>query len=158
MSASSQDVQDEAQTPRALVARHLRAGWLSLLAFMVLGLVLEALHGFKIGWYLDADHETRRLMFRLAHAHGTLLSLVHVALAATLHARLPGMSEGASIGAWQTPSRALLAAGVLLPAGFALGGLGARGGDPGLGIALAPLGAGLAILSVAQVVRLLGRD
>jgi len=27
----------------------------------------------KIGWYLNVDQEMRRLMFTLAHAHGTLL-------------------------------------------------------------------------------------
>ena len=38
--------------------------------FGTLGLVLETLHGFKIGAYLDVSNETRRLMWRLAHVHG----------------------------------------------------------------------------------------
>ena len=50
--------------------RHLRFGWWSLLCFLTLGIVLESLHGFKVGWYLDAAHSTRRLMWTLAHAHG----------------------------------------------------------------------------------------
>ena len=57
--------------------RNLRFGWWSLLVFLCVGAVLEALHGFKIGWYVDVGNETRRLMFTLAHAHGTLLALVN---------------------------------------------------------------------------------
>ena len=59
--------------------RHFRIGWWSLLLFLSLGIVMEALHGFKVGWFLDVGMETRRLMWRLAHAHGTLLSLLHIA-------------------------------------------------------------------------------
>ena len=54
----------------------------------MLGVFLETLHGFKAGFYLDASSATRRLMWTLAHAHGTLLSLVHLALAAFLNAAL----------------------------------------------------------------------
>ncbi len=39
---------------------HLRFGWWSLLVFLLLGLVLETLHGFKIGWYLDVSNSIRR--------------------------------------------------------------------------------------------------
>ena len=51
---------------------HLRFGWWSLLVFMTLGLMLEALHAFKMGVYLDVSSETRRLLWTLAHAHGAL--------------------------------------------------------------------------------------
>jgi len=71
------------------VSRHLRFGWWSLLVFLTLGIALDAMHGFKLGWYLDTVNETRRLMFTLAHAHGTLLGLIHLGFAATLRA-LPG--------------------------------------------------------------------
>ena len=114
---------------------HLRLGWWSLLLFACLGLTLEAMHGFKVGWYLDVANETRRLMFRLAHAHGTLLALLHIALGATLATARP---EG---HAPRLASRALIAAGLLLPTGFLLGGFGAIGGDPGMGVGLVPLGA-----------------
>lgn len=50
--------------------RHLRFGWWSLLFFLTFGLGLETLHGLKVGWYLDVENETRRLMWTLAHAHG----------------------------------------------------------------------------------------
>ena len=64
--------------------RHLRFGWWSLLLFMGLGLGLEIMHGFKLGFYLDLENETRRFMWRLAHVHGVLLGLLQIALAATL--------------------------------------------------------------------------
>ncbi len=114
---------------------HLRLGWWSLLLFACLGLTLEAMHGFKVDWYLNVTNETRRLMLRLAHAHGTLLALLHIAFAATLAAAKP------TGRASRIASRALIAAGLLLPAGFLLGGFGAVGGDPGMGIGLVPLGA-----------------
>ena len=64
-----------------MTSRHLRFGWGSLLVFVLLGGALEAMHGFKVDWYLAVGNETQRLMWRLAHAHGTFLSLVHVAFA-----------------------------------------------------------------------------
>src|SRR4051812_30811291 len=73
-------------SPYSLV--HLRFGWWSLLVFLALGIVLETLHGFKVGAYLDVSNETRRLMWTLAHAHGTLLSLIHLAFSSAL-LRLP---------------------------------------------------------------------
>ncbi len=112
---------------------HLRFGWLSLFAWLTLGLTLEALHGFKAGWYLDVGHETRRLMFTLAHAHGTLLALVNIA------AGLTARSATAD-----TDSAALRWGSVLLPLGFLLGGIVTHDGDPGLGILLVPVG-GLAV-------------
>ncbi len=67
-----------------LQRRHLLIGWLGLLVFLTLGVVLEALHGFKAGFYLDAHNSARRLMWTLCHAHGTLFSLVHIAFACSL--------------------------------------------------------------------------
>ena len=64
--------------------RHLRFGWWSLLVFVSLGMFLEMLHGFKIGWYLDVPNEIRRLMLTLAHSHGTLIALIHIGLGATV--------------------------------------------------------------------------
>src|SRR6516162_5777746 len=64
--------------------RHLRIGWWSVLVFLTLGIALELLHGFKAGWYLDVSNSTRRLMFTLAHAHGTLLGLLNIAFAVSL--------------------------------------------------------------------------
>ena len=59
--------------------RHLRLGWISLFVFIALGAVLESMHGFKVDWYLNVSNETRRLMFTLAHSHGALLGILHIA-------------------------------------------------------------------------------
>jgi hypothetical protein len=116
--------------------RHLRFGWWSLLIFLTLGVVLETLHGFKVGWYLNVSNETRRLMWTLAHAHGALLGVIHVAFAATV-----GLLAGWSPRARSLASVCLMASSVLLPGGFFLGGIFIHAGDPGLGILLVPLGA-----------------
>lgn len=137
---------DATASPRGL---HLRWGWWSLLFFSGLGFVLESLHGLKVGWYLDAGEETRRLMFTLGHAHGTLLALVHFAFACTIEAmpRLPGDAS------W-----ALRAATLLMPAGFCIGGLVIYEGDPNLGVLLVPVG-GLALLwACGRVALELGRN
>ena len=127
----------------ALIRRHLRFGWAALLAFLLLGVMLEAMHGLKIGWYLNAGQETRRLLLTLAHAHGVLLALVNLAFAATLvHA--PGLEARAL----RIASPSLLGAGILLPAGFGLGGLATYGGDPGLGVFLVPPAAVMLVAGV----------
>jgi hypothetical protein len=119
----------------ALVQRHSRFGWYALFAFASLGAVLETLHAFKLGFYLDVDNETRRLMWRLAHAHGTLLGLVNLGFAATLP-RTSAQARPRLVWA----SACLIAASCLLPAGFLLGGALASAGDPGLPVLLVPLG------------------
>jgi hypothetical protein len=129
-----------------LVTRHLRIGWWSLAAFLSLGIVLEALHGFKIGWYLDVSNATRRLLLTLAHVHGTLLALVHLAFAATLGLRAPRVLPRAAVA-----SACLTGAGIALPFGFLLGGLWPWGADPGLGIVLVPVGAALLLAGVVVV-------
>lgn len=132
-----------ASTLDGLAGLHCRIGWWSLLLFLTLGSVLETLHWLDLDWFVDAAHETRRLMWRLAHAHGTLLGLVHLGFGLTcslfphLHGRLGKFA-----------SRCLLGAGILLPGGFFLGGVVIHGGDPGLGILLVPLGALLLFVAV----------
>ena len=124
--------------------RNLRFGWWSLLVFLSLGAALETLHGFKIGWYVDVGNETRRLMFTLAHAHGTLLALVNIAAGLTGR-NVDRFSLRPSV------SFALIWAAILLPAGFFLGGIVIYDGDPGLGVWLVPIGALLLFYSVARV-------
>lgn len=126
-----------------LSRRHLRFGWWSLLVFLSLGIVLESMHAFKFAWYLGVSNETRRLMLTLAHAHGTLLALVNLGFAATL----PAFSN------WEPRVRAfagacLLAASLLIPSGFFLGGFEFHAGDPGLGIFLVPPGAVCLLVAV----------
>ena len=123
--------------------RHLRIGWWSLFAFAVFGLVLESLHAIKLRVYLDVSNETRRLMWTLAHAHGTLLGLVHVVFGVAIRAGV-----GPPTHQLRRLSPLLIAAGVLVPAGFFLGGVVFYGGDPGLGIVLVPIGAAALLLAV----------
>ncbi len=130
---------------RAEALRHQKLGWAALLAFLLLGMLLEAMHGFKLGFYLDVANETRRTMWTLAHAHGTLIALVNVAFALSLP-QIP-IPEAR----FRLASRCLLGATVLMPAGFFLGGLDIRSGDPGLGVVLAPVGGALMIVGVAIV-------
>jgi membrane protein DedA with SNARE-associated domain len=133
-----------AQTIKKNAHRNLRFGWWSLLVFLSLGGALETLHGFKIGWYVDVGNETRRLMFTLAHAHGTLLALINIA--AGLTARKVDRFE-----LRPSVSFALIWAAILLPAGFFLGGIVTYDGDPGLGVWLVPVGAILLFYSVARI-------
>jgi hypothetical protein len=127
------------------VRRHLRIGWAALLGYLSLGIVLEALHGFKVEWYLSVGNETRRLMWTLAHAHGDLIGLIHIAFAFTV-ARL----AAGGVTRWRVPSIALTASTLLLPGGFFLGGLVTYGADPGRGILLVPLGAAALLIAVAM--------
>ena len=124
--------------------RNLRFGWWSLLVFLSLGAVLETLQGFKIGWYLDVGNETRRLMFTLAHAHGTLLALVNIAAGLTAR-NVDRFTLRSSV------SFALIWAAILLPVGFFLGGIVIYDGDPGLGVWLVPIGAALLFYSIARI-------
>lgn len=131
-----------------LVARHLRVGWLSLPVFVGLGLGLELLHAYKIGFYLDVGNEARRLMWTLAHAHGLGLSLLNLLFATSLYVlkREPTPALGLI-------SSLLTGATVLLPLGFFLGGVVIYGGDPGIGVLLVPAGALILLLAVSLMAR-----
>lgn len=129
--------------PMVLSKRHLRLGWWTLLFFIVLGLVLEGLHGFKSGAYLGARNETRRLMWTLAHAHGTLFGVLQVLFALSIRLLPEWAARERGIA-----SACLRGATLLVPAGFFLGGVSIYSGDPGVGIVLVPIGAILLILAV----------
>jgi hypothetical protein len=131
--------------------RNLRFGWWSLLVFLSLGGVLEILHGFKIGWYVDVGSDMRRLMFTLAHAHGTALALVNIAAGLTARS-VKALTPRASV------CFSLIWAGILFPVGFFLGGVVTYGGDPGLGIWLVPIAALLLFYSVARIALDLSRS
>jgi hypothetical protein len=124
--------------------RNLRFGWWSLLIFLSLGGGLEAFHGFKAGYYVDVGNDMRRLMFTLAHAHGTALALVNIAAGLTArHFKDFDFRGGVSVS--------LIWAGILFPVGFFLGGVVTYGGDPGLGIWLVPIAALLLFYSVLRI-------
>ena len=140
------------QEQQILIKQHLRLGWWGLLFFLSLGGVLELLHSLKVGFYLDVANQTRRLLFTLGHAHGALLSLLHLCFAATLP--LSPEWQGA---ARDWASRCLTAALALVPGGFLLGGLFVHSGDPGLGILLLPPGLALLFAGVLLAARGVGR-
>ncbi len=131
---------------QSIARRHHVIGWWGLLAFLTLGIVLETMHGFKVGWYLDSSHRIRRLLFTLAHTHGTLLALINIAFAFGV----------TTFGTWanrplRIASFLLIDALVLLPLGFFLGGLDHTETDPGPGVLLVPLGAFCLLGGVALV-------
>ena len=128
----------------ASIARwHLRFGWWLLLGFMGLGMLLEAMHGLKIGWYLDVSNETRRLVWTLAHAHGALIGILHIGFAVTLP-YLPDWPARSR----DLASKLLTAGGILMPGGFFLGGFGIYDGDPGLGVFFSPVGGFMLLASI----------
>ena len=145
---------EPAASPRAthdlpdLSRLHLRVGWWSLLVFLTLGLTLETLSGFKIGLYVDVSSSTRRLMWTLAHAHGTLLAVINIIFAVTLR-----MATEWSETTRALASRCLRGALVLMPLGFFLGGIRTFGGDPGLGVLLVPPGGLLLFVAVLLTAR-----
>ena len=114
------------------ITRALRTGWVLLALSLPLGVTLEALHGFKLQVYLGS--ETRHELWRLAHAHGTLLGILLLAFA--------GLAEKyVAPAARARIARDLCLGAQLMPLGFFLGGVLNSEGDPSLGIALVPLGA-----------------
>jgi hypothetical protein len=131
---------------RRLARRHHLIGWCGLLVFLSLGIGLETLHGLKLGFYLDPPHRLRRLLWTLAHAHGTLLAVVNIAFAA-------GLTQ---LGRWNARSLRiasflLIDALVLLPAGFFLGGIGHTEVDPSPWVLLVPVGAAFLLVAVALI-------
>ena len=129
---------------RPLTRFHLQFGWWSLLLFLSLGISLEVMGLLKVTWYVDAAHEVRKLMWRLGHAHGTLLSVVHIGFGITMF-----HSQQIGLQGWQRwGSRCLTGASFLLPGGFLLGGVYHYEGDPGPGIFAVPVGAMLLLLGV----------
>lgn len=123
----------------AVAPKALRAGWLLLAVSMPLGVTLELLHGFKVQAYFASD--TRRELWRLAHAHGTLLGVVCLVYAALAERHVRETSRG-------SVERMLVWGAVTMPLGFFLGGILNSEGDPSLGIALVPIGAVLLIVAL----------
>ncbi|HEX6837764.1 MAG TPA: hypothetical protein VF334_14390 [Polyangia bacterium] len=145
--ASSEKSNADAPDVEALTRRHLSWGWWSLAVFTTFGLLLEAAHGLKLGWYLDLSNATRRLSFTLGHAHGTLLGFVNLAFALSV-SRTKMSAVAAARASW-----AVRAATVLMPLGFILGGFGFYAGDPGLGIVLVPPAAAILVVGLVIVAR-----
>ena len=119
----------------------IRQGWISLALWIAFGGLLEGFNGFRSPAYLD--DAVRREMFRLAHAHGTLLNLVLVGAAISARLDLIRLGRMASLG--------LCSAAVLLPAGFLFAGLWHLKDEPGPAILLVPVGAVLLLVTVIYI-------
>ena len=115
-----------------------RQAWFGLAFWMAFGLLVEGLIGFRSPAYLQ--NPVRREVFRLAHAHGTLLSIL--LLVANLYIQ-KALSSPPNLGVL------LLRIGVfVMPVGFLLGGIWHYESDPGIGIFLAPVGGVLVVFGV----------
>src|SRR5215471_175511 len=128
--------------PDPAIRRTLRTGWLLLAVALPFGVMLEALHGFKVQAYLAS--EMRREMWRLAHAHGTLLGMLCLVTGALAEAHIPDAIRARALAFIRWGA-------VLMPLGFFLGGVLNSEGDPSLGILLVPPGALLLIIALVRV-------
>lgn len=118
-----------------------RQGWIGVAIWMSFGLLIEGLIGFRSPAYLQ--DAVRRELFRLAHTHGTVLSIL--LLVAYLHLT-NGSVEPPGPAIWS-----LRIGTIVMPAGFLLGGIWHYESDPGLLIFLAPLGGLLVIFGVIAI-------
>lgn len=124
-----------------LIARLARQGWIGIAVWMSFGLLLEGLIAFRIPDYLNDP--VRRELFRLAHAHGTLLSVLVLAAGLCLRS---GIIEPARSGLF-----AMMIGAVLMPIGFLLGGVVTYESDPNALVSLAPVGGILLIFGIITV-------
>jgi len=133
----------EVQSPILLAAMHVRVGWWVILLFVVMGIALEAMHGFKVGWYLNANLETRRTLLMLAHAAGVAIGILHVAFAASIRRASEWKAANRSFA-----SASLLAATLAIPGGLILAAVFLQAnGSPGMGVVLA--GTGMLLIAAA---------
>jgi hypothetical protein len=109
----------------------LTQGWLSIAFWMSVGLLLEGLLGYKIPAYLSDPQ--RRELFRLAHAHGTLLGVILIAAGLCAERFATALPKAARF--------ALRLGSILMPVGFFVSGIWHTESDPGLAIWLVPPGA-----------------
>ena len=115
-------------------------GGVGIAVWMTVGLILDGLLAFRAPGYLDDP--VRRELFRLAHAHGTLLSLLLVVV---------GLCGRRGVVEPFRAARAALRVGsLLMPLGFLLGGIRHFEGDPGLLVWMAPPAALLLIFGVVS--------
>lgn len=119
----------------------IRQGWISLALWIAFGILIEGFSAFRSPAYLD--DAVRREMFRLAHAHGTLLNLVLLGAAICAHLNLIRLGPMTSLG--------LRSAVVLLPAGFLFAGLWHFKDEPGPAILLVPVGAVLLLATAVYI-------
>jgi hypothetical protein len=132
------DKTEDIGSPGIAIARQ---AWFGLAFWLTFGLFIEGLIAFRAPVYLQDP--VRRELFRLAHAHGTILSLLM--LIANLYIQ-KGLTAPPSAALWS------LRLGILvMPVGFLLGGVWHYESDPGLGVFLAPVGALMIIFGVVAI-------
>jgi Na+-driven multidrug efflux pump len=119
----------------------LRTGWLLLAVSLPFGVTLEALHAFKVQTYLGS--EMRRELWRLAHAHGTLLGIVCLVFSALAERHVPERAR-------RSIARQIAWGAVLMPLGFFLGGILNSEGDPSPAVILVPVGAALLLVALVR--------
>jgi hypothetical protein len=117
-------------------------GLIGIAGWMAFGLLLEGLIAFRIPNYLS-DPITRE-MFRLAHAHGTLLSLILVVVGLASRAEFIAPPK---IADWM-----LRIGSVAMPLGFLLGGIGNSANDPSPLVFIAPVGGVMLIFGIVAAV------
>ena len=118
-----------------------RQGWIGIAFWMSFGLLVEGLIGFRAPVYLQDP--VRRELFRLAHTHGTVLSmlLLIVVLYLAKNFIVPPLAA-----LWS-----LRIGTLLMPVGFLLGGLWHYESDPGVLVFLAPVGGLMIIFGVIAI-------
>lgn len=119
----------------------IRQAWISIALWITFGILLEGLNAFRSPAFLD--DAVRREMFRLAHAHGTLLNLVLLALAICVRLDLVRIGR--------KTSAAFRAAVIILPAGFLFAGVWHFKDEPGAAILLVPIGAVLLLVCAIYI-------
>jgi hypothetical protein len=106
--------------------------WICLWIFF--GLLLDSFMGLKQLFYLS--NPIRREMWRLAHTHGTLMTLVFLAY---VHFR--GIAK-------KQHENMMFIGALLMPVGFFLGGIVTTEIDPFVGVFLVPIGGLLFVLGL----------
>jgi hypothetical protein len=129
---------DELSKKYGQVAVH---GWLSLAFWISFGLLLESLMAYKSPAYLEDPQ--RRELFRLAHAHGSVLGMVLIIAAIWARGIGARLSRLAVV--------ALRLGAVVMPLGFLAAGLWHPDSEPGLAIWLVPAGALPLIFSLTSI-------
>lgn len=135
--SDSKSIETTENATRSLAAQ----AWLGLAFWLSFGLLLEGLIGYRSPAYLQ--DEMRRDLFRLAHAHGAIFSLL---LAISwLYLRSSSVTIP-NVALWS-----LRLGTILMPIGFLLGGMWHTETDPNLLIVLAPIGGVMVIFGVVSV-------
>lgn len=120
----------------------LRQGFITLACWMTFGLFLEGLLGYKIPIYLNDN--MRRELFRLAHTHGALLSVILIIVAICL--RLDFFQSNNYL------QYSLRIGSIVMPLGFLLGGVWHYESDPGIAVWLVPVGAVMVIFGIVSAI------